>query len=325
MNSEDIKKGDNVRLVSTTADFADYFVEKSVSAPLAAFSGTGFKHIDLSMYDAIYDGSPWTEEGDGWKKEIDECARIAAKHGFDFCQAHSPSGRFFKDEKRREASLLATRRSIEACAMLGIPHTVVHAEALGNGLVTKLFGRKKFLDKNVELFRILAEDAEKYGVDILAENSSDLWNPGYFLNTGGDIRGFVEKVGSKRVHVCWDTGHANCQAADQYKEIIAIGEELRAIHAQDNYGNGDSHVMPMAGTINWDQVMRGLKEIGYEGNFTFEGHNTLRGSNKWPNYRREVRPGDILADPPLHIQQKQIAVMYEVGKWIVESYGFKAE
>ena len=84
MNSEDIKKGDNVRLVSTTADFADYFKDKSVSAPLAAFSGTGFKHIDLSMYDAIYDGSPWTEEGDGWKKEIDECARIAAKHGFDF-------------------------------------------------------------------------------------------------------------------------------------------------------------------------------------------------------------------------------------------------
>lgn len=314
-----------MRLVSTTADFADYFEDKSVAAPLAAFEDTGFKHIDLSIYDVVYDGSPWTAKGDKWKEEIEECARIAAKQGFDFCQAHSPSGCFFKDEGRREKSLLATRRSIEACAMLGIPHTVVHAEALGSSFFTKCFGRKKFLEKNVELFRILAEDAEKFGVDILAENSSDLWNPGYFLNTGKDIREFIEKVGSSRLFVCWDTGHANCQAADQYKEITAVGDKLRAIHAQDNYGNGDSHVMPMAGTINWDQVMRALKDIGYKGDFTFEGGNTLRRSNCWPNYRRKVQESDLLKDPPLHVQRKQIAVMYEVGKWILESYGFEAE
>ena len=55
-----------MRLVSTTADFADYFKDKSVSAPLAAFAGTGFKHIDLSIYDVIYDGSPWTAERTVW-------------------------------------------------------------------------------------------------------------------------------------------------------------------------------------------------------------------------------------------------------------------
>ena len=112
---------------------------------------------------------------------------------------------------------------------------------------------------------------------------------------------------------------------DQYKEITAIGSELRALHAQDNYGNGDSHVMPMAGTINWDQVFHALKEIGYKGDFTFEGSNTLRRSGCWPNYRLDVKKTDILADPPLCVQQKQLAVMYEVGKWMVESYGFIAE
>ena len=314
-----------MRLVSTTADFADYFANKSVAAPLAAFTETGFKHIDLSIYDVVYNGSPWTAEGDEWKREIEDCQNIAAKCGFDFCQAHAPSGCFFKDEEKRKRSLLATKRSIEACAMLGIPHIVVHAEALGSSVFTKLFGRKKFLEKNKEFFRIIAEDAERYGVDVLAENSSDLWNPGYFLNTGKDIRRFVEEVGSSRVFVCWDTGHANCQGADQYKEITAVGNKLRAIHAQDNYGNGDSHVMPMVGTINWDQVMRGLKDIGYRGDFTFEGSNTLRRANCWPNYRRDVKEGDLLKTPPLHAQQKQLAVMYEVGKWMLESYGIQVE
>ncbi len=314
-----------MRLVTTTDDLAAYFPSKSVAAPLEAMKETGFKHIDLSIYNVVYDGSPWISDGEDWKKEIEECQNIAARCGFDFCQAHAPSGCFFKDEEKRKRSLLATKRSIEACAMLGIPHIVVHAEALGSSVFTKLFGRKKFLEKNKELFRIIAEDAERYGVDVLAENSSDLWNPGYFLNTGKDIRRFVEEVGSSRVFVCWDTGHANCQGADQYKEITAVGNKLRAIHAQDNYGNGDSHVMPMVGTINWDQVMRGLKDIGYRGDFTFEGSNTLRRANCWPNYRRDVKEGDLLKDPPLVAQQKQIAVMYEVGKWMLESYGFKAE
>lgn len=314
-----------MRLVSTTDDLAGYYRDKSVAAPLEGMSETGFKHIDLSMYGVIYDGSPWIKEGDEWKKEIGECKKIADKWGFDFCQAHAPSGSFFGSPEKREQSLLATKRSIEACAILGIPHVVVHAEALGSSLLTKWLGRKKFEQKNVELFRIFAEEGERYGVDILVENSSDLWNRGYFLNTGKDIRAFVDKVGSTRVGVCWDTGHANCQGADQYKEITAIGDKIKAIHAQDNYGNGDSHVMPMAGTINWDQVMRALKDVGYQGDFTFEGGNTLRRAGCWPNYRREVKKTDLLADPPLYIQQKQLAVMYEVGKWMVEKYGFVVE
>ena len=172
---------------------------------------------------------------------------------------------------------------------------------------------------------MFADDMEKYGVDVLVENSSDLWNPGYHINTGKDIVEFVKKASIPRLHVCWDTGHANCQGADQYKEITTIGKELRAFHMQDNYGNGDSHVMPMVGTINWDGVMRAIKDVGYDGDFTFEGGNTLRRSNCWPNFRRNVKESDLLKDPPLSLQQKQVSVMYEVGKWMLESYGFTVE
>ncbi len=83
--------------------------------------------------------------------------------------------------------------------------------------------------------------------------------------------------------------------------------------------------MPMGGTTNFDNVLRGLLDGRYRGDFTFEGGNTLRRSGVWPNYRRDVKEGDRLADPPLYIQQKQLAVMYEIGRWMLESYGVPIE
>ena len=315
-----------MRLVTSSADFAPYCKDKSVAAPLRYIKDTGFCHIDLSMYSVIYEGSPWIASGDEWKRQIEDCARIAAELGYDFCQAHSPSGSFFKGKQARENSIMATRRSIEACAMLGIPHTVVHAEQLGISMIAKTFGKKKFFEKNKELFCLLADDMERYGVDVLVENSSDLWNPTYYLNSGREIREFVEYCGIPRLHVCWDTGHGNCQrASDQYKHITAVGKELKAFHLNDNFGNGDSHIMPMAGTVNWDQVLRGMRDIDYKGDFTFEGHNTLRTSSVWPNYRNAIKDEDILKDPPVYLQQKQISVMYEIGKWMLTTYGFSVE
>ena len=314
-----------MKLVTTTADLVGCFESKSIAAPLEAIGNTPFTHIDLSMYNVIYDGSPWIGQGEEWKKEIDDCQKIAQKCGFDFCQSHAPSGTRFKGEEDRKVALLAIRRAIEGCAMLGIPHTVVHAEALSNSRWAKWFGREKFDRLNREFFAELGEATEKYGVDILVENSSDLWNRGYLLNSGAEIRKFVKNAGIPRLHVCWDTGHANCNGADQYEEIVTIGDELRAFHMHDNYGSGDSHIMPMMGTINWDQVMRAIKKIGYKGDFTFECDSTVRGANSWPHYRNNVQKEDLLSEPPLVVLQKQIAATYEVGKWMLSTYGYAAE
>ncbi|MBQ9770060.1 MAG: hypothetical protein IJW27_07635 [Clostridia bacterium] len=57
-----------MRLVNTTGDLAAYFKDKSVAAPLAAMKETGFRHIDLSMYNIIYENSPWISTGDKWKR-----------------------------------------------------------------------------------------------------------------------------------------------------------------------------------------------------------------------------------------------------------------
>ena len=139
------------------------------------------------------------------------------------------------------------------------------------------------------------------------------------------MREFVDIAGMPRLHICWDIGHANVQGQNQYDDILAMGDELKALHIQDNYGNSDSHIMPLAGTTNFDKVIRGLLKIGYKGDFTFEACSTLRRAGAWPNYRRDIGEGDILANPPLYIQQKQQSVLYELGKWMLESYNIDVE
>lgn len=303
-----------MRLVTTTDDFAAYFSDKSVAAPLAAVKETGFRHIDLSMYCTIYKDSPWVSTDDRWKKEIEECAKIAEELDFDFCQAHSPGPGNCSDE-----AVNAIRNSIKACAMLGIPHTVVHA------VVKQGATPEEFFKENLRFYKQFEDELEKYNVDLLIENSSSIWNPYYYLLSGEDMRRFIDTAKIHRMHICWDTGHGNAQGQNQYDDIVAMGSELRALHVQDNLGNADSHLMPLAGTTNFDRLLKGLIDIGYNGDFTFEAVNSIRKAVSWPHNRRDVREDDILADPPLYIKQKQQAVLFEIGKWMLESYDIKAE
>ena len=309
----------HMRLVSTTGDLASYYDDKSIAAPVAGMKETGFTHLDLSFYRVIYKGSPWISPGDGWKREVEDALTAAGSFGADFCQAHSPDGEHFKPGEERDALLLATRRSIQACAMVGVPHTVVHAGALPGATPTE------FIKENIAFFKQFEEDAERWGVDLLVENSAMAWNPEYYLRTGKELREFVQLADMPRLHICWDVGHGNVQGCGQTQDIIDMGPELHALHVQDNYGDRDSHVMPLVGTTNFDNVLRGLIEIGYAGDFTFEAGCTLRRSGSWPHYRRDVTPQDLLAEPPRFLQQKQLSVMYELGKWMLGRYGITAE
>ena len=307
-----------MKLVTSTGDIRHWYADRSVAATLEGMVPTGFRHYDMSFYGVIYKDSPWITPGDGWKREIEDALEKAAKLGFDFCQAHSPDGVHFTEGEDRDALITATKRTIEACAMLGVPHTVIHAAGCGPD-------KALFMKKNIEFYKMFEEDAEKFGVDMLTENTAALWNPEYFLFTGEDMRAFVEAAGIPRLHINWDTGHGNVQGCGQYEDILAMGDELHALHIQDNYGNGDSHVMPLVGTTNFDDVIRGLLDIGYKGDFTFEANCTIRRANNWPNFRRNVKPEDRLSNAPLEIQIRQEALMHDLGVWMLESYGIPIE
>ena len=138
------------------------------------------------------------------------------------------------------------------------------------------------------------------------------------METDGGIR---PSVGSCRFLRGGDIG----EGFDQYHDLLELGSHLRALHIQDNWGTSDAHVMPMVGIVNFDQIIKALIEIGYKGFFSFEAPDTLRVGGDSHHRRRDLLPDDKLANPTIFLQQKMTTVKYEIGKWMLETYGIFEE
>lgn len=92
------------------------------------------------------------------------------------------------------------------------------------------------------------------------------------LAHSGPLLDLIGRVGSDHLGVCLDTGHLNlCPGESQYDFIKACGSRLQALHIADNEGQSDQHMMPYGkGRVKWQEVIDGLREIGYRGLFNLE-------------------------------------------------------
>ena len=307
-----------MKIATTTADFAFYC--KTDEERIRELHRAGFRYIDFSMYSFKPD-SPYMQEN--WRDEVQKIKELAKSLGMSFVQAHSQGGNpLSENEAEVDFLLKATLRSIEICQLLGIKNTVVH-----NG-VAKGISKEEWFLKNKAFYQKLFPTMERCGVNVLCENSTRV-NMGecYFINTGGDMREFVEYVGHPMIHACWDTGHANCEGS-QYDEIMALGDELYAIHYNDNHGAKDDHVAPFLGRLNHDEVMCALIDVGFGGYFTLECDTSLVTYNLWTEPRRHFDGGARelkLCEPQLFMQRHIESMMYATAKWMLDSYGIFEE
>lgn len=78
--------------------------------------------------------------------------------------------------------------------------------------------------------------------------------------------------------------------------------------------------IPYFGTVNMDDVMYGLLDIGYKGYFTFEASSTLRHKDYWLGKRRGFLQDSRLENLQLFMQKQLEKLMYEIGKYILTAY-----
>lgn len=299
-----------MKIATTTGDFKFYC--KTDEERIRELYRAGFRYIDLDMYSFTPECVYMQED---WREEVQKIKDVADELGMKFVQAHSQGGNpLSEDSEHVDFLLAATIRSIEICEILGIKNTVVH-----NGYM-KGISKKEWFVKNKEFYEKLFPTMERCGVNVLCENSTKA-NMGdmYFLMSGKDMREFIEYVNHPQIHACWDTGHANCEG-HQYEDIIALGDELYAIHYNDNHGKQDEHIAPFLGTLNHDEVMHALLDIGFKGYFTLECNSTLRRENCWLGCRRTFEKDRRLAEPQLFMQRQIEIMMYETAEYILKSY-----
>jgi hypothetical protein len=90
---------------------------------------------------------------------------------------------------------------------------------------------------------------------------------------GGDPDELVDLVDSfkdESLGMCIDTGHAHASGIYVPDFIRLAGKRLKCTHIDDNFADKDSHLPPFMGTVDWKGTMKALREIGYDGDFSFE-------------------------------------------------------
>ena len=249
--------------------------------------------------------------GDNWKKYADELLDMAEEKNFKFVQSHSPLGRPLVFDEEHEQFIADTKRSIEASAYLGIKNIVVHSG------YAKGMSKEETFKQNLSFYQELLLYAEKYNINILTENFNKMCSKDYYwIDSAETIKELVDYINHPLLKVCWDAGHGNLQELPQDKAISLLGDDLVALHIQDNFGYSDDHLMPFLGTLNIDSLMHGLLDIGYKGYFTFEAGNTPLSANRRRKYEQDNRCINL----PIKFRKQFEKILYDIGKYILTQY-----
>lgn len=303
------------------ADFPlDHFpsIAGNMPARLGYIRECGFTCIDFNV-SAAYLGEDLAERA----RELRSC--LAAR-GMSAPQAHTPIVNPFDGSAPGYMQTLG--RTLEFCAIAGIPQVVVHAGAVKGNT------REEYFANNAEFYRSLAPLAQKTGVRILVENIGHAGDDN-FLRYGADLCEMLERIDHPLFAACWDTGHGNLNRQDLYETVTMLGKRLAALHVHDNcayfepshrHHRIDMHTTPYAtqyASVNYDALLQGLADIGYTGTFSFEVLTMTRAIR--PDF---VRGGEVvrtLEQPPISLWVKANSLLYETGKYMLEAYGLFEE
>lgn len=170
--------------------------------------------------------------------------------------------------------------------MLGCRHLIFHPLRQPDRVDSPAM-KQRIHDYNVRWFYELLPAAEKFDIILNLENTFDSHHtqkPGdlpYPYTTAEDMLALVRDIGSNRVKLCLDTGHANIAGQNIPGMIYALRSELATVHLNDNYGAitpvyEDLHLFPGYGRIDWDAVFTALKQIGFQGVMNIEPIGELK-------------------------------------------------
>lgn len=140
---------------------------------------------------------------------------------------------------------------------------------------------------NEEYYHILEDAARKSNVMILLQNTYLDFNGHLLRSFFSDSRstaGFIDRLnaatGKERFGFCMDVGVCNLCGQDMYDFTKSLGNRLKAVILRDCNGNQESAMLPFtsvyrgASQTDWMSLIRGLREIGFDGNLIMDIRDT---------------------------------------------------
>lgn len=220
----------------------------------------GFRYIDFSGNYYI--------ANDNWRETTEQVLKDFSDFGLTVDQTHAPyvySG--IEENVYREHM----RRSFELAHMLGAKHIVIHADKYtpdADG-----FDFDKALTAVYDFYAPYVEYAKKAGLGVAIENLFDNKHGPRtrFTSLVEEQIAIIDKFADPIVSACWDFGHGKCSYGKDHLEAMRkLGQRLTSTHVHDNHWDIDMHQNIYFGDCDWEKAVAYLKEMSYNGKFTYE-------------------------------------------------------
>lgn len=229
----------------------------------------GYRKMDMNFHDCVTFQLPFVT--DSWHSWLESIQKTAQSSCVRFSQAHAPFYNFCDlNYQNREYMDRMIRRSVDCASALEIPWLVIHA---GTAYDTAMTGSVS-KSRNREYFLPLIDYASKRNVGIAIEN---LWEYNIaplrrYTTCIEELVDLIDSFDDPCVGACCDVDHITLSGQDQRDSILAIGHRLKATHISDCINIDSDHNIPFFGKTDWSAIMQALKEIHYQGDFTYEMH-----------------------------------------------------
>lgn len=237
----------------------------------------GFTCMDVSFFRSFLTGSPYFE-AEYRAKIVKEYKAALDEFGVTPVQSHEPASNPIGHDNGKfyfEKACMAMPMAGE----IGCKSYTVHPGKFNDRPIS----RDEFISLNVASISRLIPMAEKYGMTILVENIG-YPGEGYYTGSADELIELVDAFDHELVAANWDVGHAHLYGCDQYESVKKLGKRLKGLHVHDNRGfyegattvTCDLHLPPFMGQVDFEALMRGLKEIDYPGTLNFEAGFPVR-------------------------------------------------
>jgi sugar phosphate isomerase/epimerase len=242
-----------------------YFAFEKEEEGVALARKHGYECLDYKGL-ANADSPLFQRSATEYERYLSWLGAVAKRAGITFSQAHGLWPKDDSSELTRKETLAYYKRQIEGCAYLGCEHLVVHPVMPFGWGVEK--DAEFSYAQNVETLQNLVPYAKEYGVKICLENMP--FRKGEAFSTVEEWLAVLKAVDDGYAKAYLDTGHLNVMGEDPYVSVLAIQKYLGAMHVHDNRWGVDMHLLPYQGTLDWEGLIRGLQEIGFDGYFSLE-------------------------------------------------------
>ena len=168
------------------------------------------------------------------------------------------------DEIRRGAAVEAARAALQVAQRIPFRFLVVHLGVVSSDISP----RENRRDAARRSLEAIVEAASACNVRVAVEVI-----PNELSESAVLVPLIEDELEGMDIGICLDYGHAHLMG-DLGEAIETLSGHLWTTHVHDNRGREDEHLVPFAGTIDWDSAMMETQKIGYDDVLMFEvaGH-----------------------------------------------------